>query len=261
MPEWNPELYLQFEKERTQPSKDLIFRIGKEDPRTIIDIGCGPGNSTRELRQRWKNARIVGLDSSETMLEKARKAYRDIEWVAGDATRDLSHLGAFDIVFSNAVIQWLPDHKSLLTRFFGMLNDGGVLAIQLPSMAGSPIKRATLETAAEARWRKAFESLKTDLHSEELSYYYDVLSPLAADLDLWETSYYHIMPEHEAIIEWYKSTGLKPYLSMLNASDQDEFASGVLAKIRNAYTTQKDGRILFPMRRIFFVAYKKTLKA
>ena len=257
MSEWNPDLYLKFEAERTQPAKDLIFHIRKEDPGRIIDIGCGPGNSTNELRKRWENAQIIGLDSSEAMLEKARKEHSNIEWVAYDANKDLSHLGKFDIVFSNAAIQWLPDHNKLLKRFFSMINESGVLAVQLPNTTNSPVKRSTLETTEEARWRESFKNMKTDLHFEELGYYYDILSPLADDIDLWETHYNHIVPGHEAIIEWYKPTGLKPYLSMLNERDQEAFISDVLNRIRMEYKPQNDGRILFPMRRIFFVAYKK----
>lgn len=257
MSDWNPALYLKYEKERTQPAKDLISRIRKDDPARIIDIGCGPGNSTAELRKRWKNAQIIGLDNSEAMLEKAREDYPDLSWIAGDASGDLSHLGKFDIIFSNAVIQWLPDHKSLLERFFSMLQEGGVLAVQMPNTTFMPIRLAVQETAGEAGWRSYFENSKAELHYEEPGYYYDVLSSLTREVDLWETHYQHIVPGHEAIVEMYKSTGMKPYLAMLNEGEQEAFARDVLEKIRKEYAIRRDGRVLFPFRRIFFTAYKE----
>lgn len=257
MSDWNPELYLKFEKERTQPARDLISRIRKEDPSSILDIGCGPGNSTAELRKRWSNARIIGLDSSEAMLESAKKDYPGFEWILYDASRDLSHLGKFDIIFSNAVIQWLPDHKSLLKKYFGMLNEGGVLAVQVPNTTFMPINIAVRAAAKEERWREYFKDMRNDLHFEEISYYYDILSPVTDYVDLWETHYCHIVSGHEAIVEMYKPTGMKPYLSKLNEDEQERFASDVLEKIKKEYTIQKDGRVLFPFRRIFFTAYSK----
>lgn len=256
MLDWNPNLYLKFAKERTQPAKDLISHIEKENPRRIIDIGCGPGNSTKELHIRWRNAQIIGLDSSETMLAKAKTDYPELEWLACNANEDLSFLGKFDIVFSNAAIQWIPDQKGLLTRLLCLLNDNGVLAIQIPNTKYMPIHMAVLQTAAEDRWQQHFKNMGSNLFFEDLSFYYDILSPLVKDVELWETNYNHIISGHEGIVEWYKSTGMKPYLEKLNESEKDEFADGVLAKIRNEYQKQEDGNVLFPFRRLFFVVYK-----
>jgi len=256
MSDWDPDLYLKFEKERTQPAKDLVFRIRKEDPSRIIDIGCGPGNSTVELRKRWKNAWIIGLDSSEAMLEKAKKDHPDLDWVTCDANEDLTPLGKFDIIFSNAAIQWLPDQENLLKRFFSMLNDGGVLAVQVPDPSCMPINIAVMETAKEARWRHRFKDMKNDLHFEGIGYYFDILSPMSDDIDLWETRYGHIVPGHDTIIEWYKPTGMKPYLAMLNESEKEEFATSVLDKIKKEYKVQNDGNIIFPFKMVFFIAYK-----
>lgn len=152
MHEWNPDLYLKFEKERTQPVKDLISRIEKDNPERIIDIGCGPGNSTMELKKRWPGAFIVGIDSSENMIKKAKLDYPQLEWIVFDANEDLSPLGKFDIVFSNAAIQWMPGHKELVRKFFGMLNDDGVLAVQVPNTEYMPIRAAIRETADEDVW-------------------------------------------------------------------------------------------------------------
>lgn len=256
MSEWNPDLYLRFKQERTQPTKDLIYRIRKDRVDSIIDIGCGPGNSTIELKRRWRDARIIGLDSSETMLRRARADYPELEWICRDAGQDLSDLGTFDVVFSNAAIQWIPDHKSLLKRLFGLVADSGVLAVQVPNVTYMPIGVAVRETAMEDRWRGEFEGMNTGLWYEDLGFYYDALCLLSEDIQLWETHYNHIMPDHDSIIEWYKSTGMRPYLEKLDESQRGAFVEGVLARIRNEYTVQEDGRVLFPFRRLFFIAYK-----
>jgi trans-aconitate 2-methyltransferase len=255
--DWNPDLYLRFRQERTQPVKDLISRIDKEHAERIIDIGCGPGNSTIELKRRWPDAHIMGLDSSEAMLEAARRDYPDLEWVHADASGDLSYLGKFDIVFSNAAIQWIPDHKRLLERLFNLVADGGVMAMQVPNTGSMPIGLAVLQTAGEARWQQHFSGVHTSLHYEDLSFYYDVLSPLAGEIHLWETHYNHVMSGHNAIIEWYKSTGMRPYLERLDETERAEFIQGVLSRVRVAYKAQQDGRVLFPFRRLFFVAYRR----
>jgi trans-aconitate 2-methyltransferase len=256
MSEWNPNLYLKFEKERTQPVKDLISRIEKDNPTRIIDIGCGPGNSTRELKKRWGNAHIIGLDSSQNMIKKAKVDYPDLEWIVCDASGDLTSLGSFDIVFSNAAIQWMPDHKGLLEKLFGMLNNNGVLAIQVPNPTYMPISVAVHKTAAEERWQIYFKNLDNGLQYEDLCYYYDVLSSLAKEIYLWETHYNHILSSHEAIIEWYSSTGMKPYLEKLSDREKEEFTKSVLLKIIKEYIIQNDGNVLFQFRRLFFIAYR-----
>jgi len=253
---WNPDLYLKFEKERTQPARDLISRIEKDNPKRIIDIGCGPGNSTRELKKRWENAHIIGLDSSQSMIEKAKMDYPELEFIVCDASGDLSSLGLFDIVFSNAAIQWIPDHKELLGKFFSMLNNNGVLAIQVPNTTYMPISVAVHKTAAEERWQTKFKNMNEGLHYKDLGYYYDVLSSLTKEIYLWETHYYHILSNHEAIIEWYSSTGMKPYLEKLSDREKDEFTKSVLSKISKEYTIQNDRNVLFQFRRLFFIAYK-----
>jgi trans-aconitate 2-methyltransferase len=252
---WNPDLYLKFEKERTQPVKDLIFRIEKENPARIIDIGCGPGNSTIQLKKRWPDAFILGIDSSTEMIDRAKRDYPQLEWRVYDANNDLSPLGKFDLVFSNAAIQWMPNHKELLKRFFGILNDNGVLAVQIPNVTYMPVHLAVQETA-KGRWSDYFAGIDDGLEYHELTFYYDALCSLARCVDLWETHYHHVLPGHEAIIEWYSSTGMRPYLEKLTGEEKQRFLQSVLAKIREGYKVQEDGKVLFPFRRLFFVAYK-----
>lgn len=253
---WNPDLYLKFKRERTQAVKDLIFRIKKEKPERILDLGCGPGNSTGELRKRWPEAEIIGLDSSEEMLEKARSSYPDIEWVQADGGEDLSFLEKFDIVFSNATIQWIPGHKRLLNNLVELINEDGILAVQVPNTKYMPIRIAINETAEDDKWQKKFHNMKQYIHYEELSFYYDVLYKDVKEIELWETTYNHVMLDHESIIEWYNSTGMRPYLEKLEQWEKDEFAESVLKKIRKSYKLQSDGKVLFPFRRLFFIAYK-----
>ena len=256
MAEWNPDLYLKFKKERTQPAKDLISRIEKGNPAKIIDVGCGTGNSTAELRRRWPDAEIVGIDNSPQMIEKAKTDYPAMEWKLYDANGSLKPLGSFDVVFSNAAIQWIPDHKRLLEKLFEMLNPRGVLAIQTPYTPHMPIKLAINQTASEPKWRIYFDDMDSGLEYRNLSYYYDVLSPLSKEVYLWETHYNHVLSGHEAIIEWYSSTGMKPYLARLNNHEQEEFKNSILSKICNDYAVQKDGNVLFQFTRLFFIAYK-----
>lgn len=257
MSDWNPNLYLKFEQERTQPVKDLISRIRKQNPERVIDIGCGPGNSTSELKKRWNDAYIVGLDNAEVMLERAKRDYPDIDWVLGDANQDLTSLGRFDLIFSNAAIQWIEDQAGLLKRLFAMLNGNGVLAVQIPNPGSMPISLAVHKTAQEVRWRDYFSTVFDGMHYEELDYYYNVLSPFSGVIELWETWYNHVLPGHSDIIDWYKATGMKFFLDKLpDQRAKDEFADNVLEKILEKYKIQNDGNVLFPFRRLFFIAYK-----
>ncbi|BBB89700.1 MAG TPA: methyltransferase domain-containing protein [Methylomusa anaerophila] len=256
MGDWNPDSYLKFEKERTQPVKDLAARIEIEEPSRILDIGCGPGNSTKELKIKWPKAYIIGLDNSPNMIEKAKANLPDIEWVPADASTDLTHLGKFDIVFSNAAIQWIPNHESLLRKLFFMLNAKGVLAIQIPNVSEMAINKALKTTVSNKKWEKYLESAKQQIFYYSPQFYYDILCKLTPVVYLWRTNYYHVMSSHRNIIDWYKSTGMRPYLDELpNDNLRAEFANDVLKIVEKEYEVQKDGNILFPFTRIFFTAY------
>jgi len=256
MGDWKPELYLKFEKQRTQPAIDLVSHIDLSAPKRIIDIGCGPGNSTLALKNRWPNAEITGLDSSPAMIAQASKTDRDIQWVCADASSDLSGLGKFDIVFSNAAIQWMPQHEKLLPDLFSMLEDGGVLAVQVPNTTNMPVQTALNSLVHSERWRARLSGENS--HSAFFApFYYDVLSALSSDIDLWETHYYHVMENHHSIVQWYSSTGLRPYLNRLDSvSDQEEFLAEFENALNVAYPIQNDGSVLFPFTRIFFLARK-----
>ena len=257
MSDWKPDLYLKFEKQRTQPAIDLALRIDISAPKRIIDIGCGPGNSTIALKNRWPNADITGLDSSPAMIAQASKEYSDINWFCADAAGDLSGLGRFDVVFSNAVIQWIPHHEELLPNLYSLLNSGGVLAVQVPNTTRMAVHLTLQSLVKSEKWRKRF--LDVDTHSVySAPYYYDIVSKLSDHVDLWETNYYHVMESHRSIVQWYSSTGLRPYLNRLeSASDQTDFLDEFENALKAAYPVQEDGVVLFPFTRIFFLVSKQ----
>ena len=257
MSDWNPTGYLKFEKERSQPAIDLVMRISHDNPKNILDIGCGPGNSTGILYDRWENARITGLDSSPAMLEKARKSNDDIDWVLGDASADLGHLGQFDIIFSNAAFQWIPDNDILINKLFNMLNPEGVLAAQIPYMEEMQIRKVINEVVNRADWARYFANLSTPYKMNPPDFYYDVLNHLTPEISLWETRYFQIMNSHDDLVQWCKSTALRPYLDCLvDEVKKAEFEKDILGEITNHYETKQDGKVLFPFDRIFFIAYR-----
>ncbi len=254
MAEWDPELYLAFERGRTQPSIDLVARVDVAAPARVVDVGCGPGNSTAVLAGRWPEAEIVGVDRSAAMLDKARAAYPEMTWVQADAAAGLEELGTFDVVFSNAMIQWTPDQESLLRGLFGLLRPGGVLAVQVPSTERMPIRTALVELLSRPRWRTRFDGV-TSTYPRSASYYYDVLSPLTDVLEMWVTDYLHVMPSHDALVQWYSGSALRPYLDHLtDGAEQTAFVGEYHDLLVPAYPPQRDGNILFPFHRIFFTA-------
>ena len=257
MPSWNPEQYLKFDAERSRAAQDLCARIPLAAPGRILDLGCGPGNSTRVLRERWPGAALTGLDSSPEMIRRARASGTDADWVLADAAGCDPGTG-WDVVFANAMLQWLPDQERVLPRFLDWLAPGGCLAVQIPAREGTRLRAAIEAVARRARWRAAMAGAGGSLHSGDARFYYDLLAPLAARVDLWESIYYHVMASHEALIEWYEGTGMRPYLDCLpEPADQAAFKAEVLAACRGDYPVAADGRVPMPFRRLFFVAWKQ----
>lgn len=256
MADWNSELYLKFKKERTQPSVDLVNAIKAVNPKKIIDIGCGPGNSTSVLKKQFPNADITGADFSPNMIEKARADYPDIEFILFDAAKDFDKLcDEYDVVFSNACIQWIPNHKKLLPDMMSILNPGGVLAVQIPFQFEQPVHKAVSKVSALSKWKSLipFEKVFHILSEEE---YFDVLSENSSDFRLWKTVYMHRMPSQFSIIEWYRSTGLKPYLEIMSDDKKAEFENDVFEEIKPFYPVQKNGEVIFRFPRLFFTAVK-----
>lgn len=257
MPRWNSQQYLQFQAERTQPAVDLAGRIALLNPGAVLDVGCGPGNSTQVLAERFPKARILGVDSSEEMLQTARESYPALSFRRCDASNDLPELGeTFDVVFSNACLQWVPDHPKVFRQMMELLNPGGVLAVQVPMNDQEPIHQILSQTAQSTRWREKIASPRIfyTLSQEE---YFNLLGSMTEDFTLWQTTYLHRMPSHQAIMEWYKGTGMRPYLQALPAAERPAFEQDVYRQVEQAYPIQSNGEIIFRFPRFFMLAVKQ----
>lgn len=259
MPTWSSDQYLKFAAERTQPAVDLAARIALPAPARVIDLGCGPGNSTAVLAQRWPAASITGLDSSPAMIAAAQKDRAHFTWLTGDiATWPDLRGPAYDVIFSNAAYQWVPDHASLLPRLLRRVAPGGALAFQVPANFDAPPHRLMRELAATSAWRTYFPTAPREWHTHAPDFYYDTLAPLAAHVDLWTTDYFHILPGVDGIIEWYRGTGLRPWLEALpDDATRQKFLADYRALLVPYFPPQADGRVLFPFHRLFVIAYAK----
>lgn len=257
MSDWNPEKYLKFQNERTRPAVDLAGRIEITEPKRVLDIGCGPGNSTAVLKRRFSNAEIMGVDNSPNMLEVASKEYPDVKFRLVDASCELNTLGEneYDVVFSNACIQWLPNHSALLANMMKLLRSGGVMAVQLPVNFEEPVHQIIMELAGRDEWRGRLSNVR-GLNVLTEGEYFDILSRVSSDFSMWKTIYMHRMPSHEAILEWYRTTGLKPYLSELNEAETGVFEKQFLDELKKFYPVQQNGEVIFRFPRLFFTATK-----
>jgi trans-aconitate 2-methyltransferase len=248
MPSWSPAQYLKFSEERTRPCRDLAAHVDLAAPGSIIDLGCGPGNSTEVLAERWPQAQLTGLDSSADMIAKARAAHPEWTWKAGDIAQWAAGGDHYDLAFSNAALQWVPDHAALFLR---LMARAGVLAVQVPGNWDSLAHRIMREVAK----RYPLDGRVREWFTHDTAFYYDVLAPHVSRLDLWATEYIHVMGSAEGIVEWYKGTGMRPFLEALKTDAQRaRFTADYLAAIREAFPARGDGKVLFPFRRIFIVA-------
>jgi trans-aconitate 2-methyltransferase len=254
MIEWDSELYLRYEQERTQPSFDLVQRIPLKAPQEIIDLGCGPGNSTRALRQRWPNARITGLDSSSAMIERARQSSGEIEWRVADI-QTWSEPDRFDLIFANASLHWIANHETLTQRLINTVKPGGALAFQMPALYNQPAAQAANELAKSPNWQGYHLEDRYALGVHLPGAYYDWLAPFSGQLQIWETVYFHELENHQRMIEFYSSTGLKPYLEGLPSEEvRNRFKADLEDVYRTLLPARKNGRVLFPFRRLFVIA-------
>jgi trans-aconitate 2-methyltransferase len=260
VPKWDPGQYLRFERERTLPSRDLLARLGEGTPATIIDLGCGTGTSTALLRDRWPAARVVGVDSSLEMIAAARKTSNEIEWVVRDV-RSWSPTEPFDLVFSNAALQWVPDHRTVFPHLLRQVAPGGTLAVQMPANFDSPVHRRIREVADAARWSARWGPDLVTPHVESVGFYYDLLTPESPNVECWITEYIHVLPAAADVVEWVKGTALRPYLDRLpEPTDREEFLAEILKGAVAAYPPRADGQVLFPFRRLFLVARRSNAR-
>jgi trans-aconitate 2-methyltransferase len=260
MATWDDRQYLKFGDERTRPARELLARVPLTSAARVVDLGCGPGNSTALLRERFPSARLTGVDSSSAMLERARQELPGLDFVEADVA-SFHASEPPDLLFANAVLHWLPDHAALLPRLLAELRPGGVLALQMPRNFSEPSHRLMRETSADAEpggtsslTRLASVRDLTPVASPE--FYYDLLAPLAQSVDVWETVYQHVMSDATAIVEWVKGTGLRPYLDALTADERPRYLERYTAGIAQAYPARSDGPRLFRFPRLFLVAVR-----
>jgi len=247
---WNPQTYLAFADERTRPAAELLARVPDETPARVVDLGCGPGNSTALLRTRWVDAKIEGLDSSAAMLEQAKASGIAADWTLADlATWQAA--SPYDVIFSNATFQWLGDHETLLPRLMDYVKPGGTFAFQVPHNMDAPSHALMRETAAAFDLTNVREVAVLDA-----SAYYAILKPHAASVDIWETDYLHALKGDDAVYHWVSGTGLRPFVQALDGERRESFIADYKRRLNAAYPPRADGTTLFPFKRLFAVARK-----
>ena len=256
---WDPAQYLHFADERSRPFYDLAARIGATSPGYVVDLGCGPGQLTASLAARWPQAKVQGIDSSAEMIRAAQQAdYGEaaqsgrLSFAAGDVN-DWQPARQPDVIISNAVLQWVPNHMELLPRWAACLAPAGWLAFQLPGNFDQPTHALLRELAGSARWRDRLAGAELNRQAGEPGQYLDLLAGLGLVVDAWETTYLHVLQGADPVTEWYKGTGLRPVLAMLDAADAKEFVAEYSGRIQDHYPAAAYGTVL-PFRRVFVVA-------
>lgn len=253
---WSAKQYSTFENERTRPVRDLVAQLPSADAvRAAVDLGCGPGNSTEVLAERYPDATVTGLDNSDDMVAAARKRLPALRFETADiGTWDPPE--SFDVILANASLQWLPDHKTLYPRLVGKLVEGGTLAAQTPDNLEEPAHLLMREVADTGPWAaKLAEARLHERHNAR--WYYELLQPVCARVDVWRTIYHHpLAGGAAAVVEWFKGSALRPYLARLDAAEQTAFLERYEAALAKAYPALNDGTVLLPFPRLFVVAVR-----
>jgi trans-aconitate 2-methyltransferase len=253
MPTWDAIQYLRFSDERARPCADLIARIPLEQPARIVDLGCGPGNSTEQLRRRWPQAEITGVDSSPEMLAEARRAHPDWSWVQGDvASWQPAH--PYELVFSNSTLHWVKEHASVLPRLLAQVAAGGALAVQMPQAGLSPAHRAMVEVSQHPEWDIRLQAARRSLHCGTPEEYFDILAPLVSHLDIWQTTYFLELDGAASVLNWLRGSGMRPYLEALDEDQRLRFQDACLERFRALFPPRVNGKVLLPYPRIFLIA-------
>jgi trans-aconitate 2-methyltransferase len=254
LPDWSPANYLKFEDERTRPARDLLAQVPLLSVARAIDMGCGPGNSTELIAARYGAAEIIGLDSSPAMLEQARQRLPKLRFAPADAASWVPE-GDTDLVFANAIYQWVPDHIAQLPRVLAALRPDAVLAVQMPDNLGEPSHQLMRDVAAEGPWAARLrDAARAALPS--VTAYYNALKPFARRLDLWHTIYNHPLADAAAIVDWVRATGLRTFLGPLTPAEQADFLARYEKRVAAAYPPTDDGKVLLRFPRLFIVAQR-----
>jgi trans-aconitate 2-methyltransferase len=252
---WDPHQYLAFAGHRLRPALDLLARIPDKGQKRIVDLGCGPGTVTTFLTDRWPDADVLGLDSSEEMLAKAGEA-------APKARFEVADIGEWapsepvDLIYTNAALHWLPDHQDLFPTLFSHLKPGGTLAVQIPRNFSRPSHISVAEAAKDGPWEAKLAPMIKPPPTHAPNIYYDILDPLTDDLDIWETDYIQVLDGENPVAEWTKGTWLRPFLDALDEPDKSDFEEAYRKRIAAAYPKQANGKTLLPFLRLFIIAGK-----
>jgi trans-aconitate 2-methyltransferase len=254
---WSAKQYVAFEDERTRPVRDLVAALPDIDARSVADIGCGPGNSTEVLAARFPHAQVSGIDSSPDMIAAARQRLPGASF-ALEEVQSWSAAGPFDVILANAVLQWVPHHETLLPALISRLAPHGALAVQMPDNLEGLAHRLMREIAGEGPW--AGKLVKAAAKRTVLAgapWYYELLRPQCSSVELWQTTYYHALPGGAAaVVEWFKGSGLRPYLEPLSEDERGVYLSRYTAAISGAYPALADGSVLLPFPRLFMIAIR-----
>jgi trans-aconitate 2-methyltransferase len=253
---WDPAQYLKFADHRLRPAIDLLNRVALDEPGEIYDLGAGAGNVTRLIRERWPAARVTGVDDSATMLAKAAATAPTITWQQADLATWRPSRPA-DLIYSNAALHWLTGHERLFPALLAALAPGGVLAVQMPRNFGAPSHTAIADTVHAGPWRDRLAPMLAPSPVAEPAWYFDLLAPHAASVDLWETEYLQVLTGPDPVKEWTKGTWLAPFLAALaDDGERARFEADYAARVRAAYPPRADGRTLFPFRRLFMIVQR-----
>jgi trans-aconitate 2-methyltransferase len=254
---WSAKAYVAFEDQRTRPVHDLLSGLPPIDARSVIDLGCGPGNSTQVLAERYPQARIAGIDTSPDMIAAARRRLPQIDFTVDDVSHWQAP-GPFDVILANAVLQWVPHHEELMPKLIGQLAPRGGLAVQMPDNLDSPAHRLMREVAVNGPWAaKLADASAARTSLPGVDWYYELLRPLCAKVDLWRTTYHHpLAGGAPAIVEWFKGSGLRPFIEPLDHAERDAYLARYAAMIADAYPSMADGSVLLPFPRMFLVAIR-----
>lgn len=252
---WDPVQYLAFADQRTRPARELLSRIALDKPGNIVDLGCGPGNSTQALRDRWTDSDILGVDNSPPMLARAKTDGPNARWLEADINSWRPDRPV-DLIYSNATLQWLDGHARLFPALMSHIAGAGALAVQMPHNFDAPSHCLLREVALGGAWASTLAPILREEPVGDPDFYYDLLAPMSRSIDIWETDYLQVMEGDSPVLDWIKGTALVPLLTALDAPDQEAYLAALGEKLRAAYPRRGDGKTLFSFRRLFIIAYR-----
>lgn len=256
---WSADQYTKFEDERTRPVRDLLAALPAMEARTAVDIGCGPGNSTELLAARFPGAAIIGLDSSADMIAAARRRLPDVRFDVDEIERWIGENGQYDVILANAVLQWLPDHAGVFPALASKLAPGAGLAVQMPDNLDEPAHRLMREIAVDGPWAGKLAAAAATMRPSmgAADWYYELLRSSGCKVDIWRTTYYHALAGGaEAIVEWFKGSGLRPFIAPLDSVERADFLARYRGAVARAHPAMPDGGVLLPFPRLFIIAVR-----